>query len=476
MRKKIKDSVTCLLILIIVASVSCDGEIRTRIIEENQRSNEDQIEDFLPDQDSVGATVENSAILDLEPRIDSADVLLLADLEPLLARMESGAIVKRLEIPSEPLRFERPEAVKGIYVNAWAAGSKTRSEHLIDLAMRTEINSFVIDIKDASGYVSHPTRVEMAQQVGADQQIRIRDLLGLLDLLHKNGIYPIARIVVVKDPLLTKSKPELAIQDTAGGVWIDEKGASWANLFEGSVWDYHLSLAEEMIAIGFPEIQWDYIRFPDSPKTHLERASFPNSIGRTKSEAVSGFLDHVGKQIRSEKVAMTADVFGATTSLNYDLGIGQLWEEIVKRVDVVLPMVYPSHYWPGSFNIEKPNHHPYEVVKAALADGLERSSKVREAGSIRPWLQDFSLGMPPYGGPEIRAQIQATYDVGIKEWILWNASSRYSEEGLAPNGGFLDTSEPMMRFNGGLVPISSPILDKDSLEVTLQIDTLVKFQ
>ena len=456
--------------------MSCDGGLRTRDIEEDQSLNEELSAEFSHNQQVGCSTDKNPAIGNREVEKDSATVFSDVDSEPLLARLESGAIVERLEIPKEPLRFDRPEAIKGIYVNAWAAGSKTRSEQLIDLASRTEINSFVVDIKDASGYVSHPTRVEVAQQVGADQQIRIRDLLGLLDRLHTNGIYPIARIVVVKDPLLTKKKPDLAIQDTAGGVWIDEKGVSWANLFEGSVWDYHLSLAEEMIAIGFPEIQWDYIRFPDSPKEHLDRASFPNSLGRTRSEAVGGFLDYVRKQTQSENIAMTADVFGATTSLTYDLGIGQLWEEVVRRVDVVLPMVYPSHYWSGSFNIEEPNYYPYEVVKAALGDGVERSSKVADAGSIRPWLQDFSLGSPLYGGPEIRAQIQATYDVGISEWILWNASSRYTEEGLAPQEGFPEGFEPMMRFNGSIVPVSSRLMDEDSLGVMMREDTLASTQ
>ncbi|MEO2158158.1 MAG: putative glycoside hydrolase [bacterium] len=476
MSEKIRHSVTCVLIFITVISVSCDRGLHTRDIEKTQSFNEDQREDVFHNQQVECPTDKDPVIGERGAGKDSVNVFPDVESEPLVARMESGAIVERLEIPKEPLRFEKPAAVKGIYVNAWAAGSKTKSEQLIDLASRTEINTFVVDIKDASGYVSHPTRVEAAHQMGADQQIRITDLLGLLDRLHTNGIYPIARIVVVKDPLLTKKKPELAIQDTAGGVWIDEKGASWANLFEGLVWDYHLSLAKEMIAIGFPEIQWDYIRFPDSPKEHLERASFPNSLGRTRSEAVSGFLDHVRKQTQSEQVAMTADVFGATTSLNYDLGIGQLWEEVVRRVDVVLPMVYPSHYWSGSFNIEEPNQYPYEVVKAALGDGLERSSKVVNAGSIRPWLQDFSLGAPPYGGPEIRAQIQATYDAGINEWILWNAASRYTEEGLVPQEGFPEGFEPMMRFNGSVVPVSSRLMDKDSLAAVMQEDTLARPQ
>ena len=422
---------------------------------------------YLPDNKAL----EQEAIVE-----DFPDQSTVSQEKTYLARMESGAVVERLEIPEKPLRFERPEMVRGIYVNAWAAGSTTRSEQLIDLANRTEINTFVLDIKDASGYISHATRVKMAQEMGADQQIRIRDLLGLLDRLHRNGIYPIARIVVVKDPLLTSNKPELAIQDTTGGVWVDERGGSWANLHEELVWGYHWHLAEEMIAVGFPEIQWDYIRFPDSPPEHLERADFSNSEGKTKSEAVSGFLDHVKEQAEGKEVTITADVFGATTSLNYDLGIGQLWEEVVGRVDVVLPMVYPSHYWSGSFNIDEPNHHPYEVVKAALRDGLERSGKVQDPGSIRPWLQDFSLGEPTYGPAEVRAQIQASYDVGINEWILWNAASRYTEQGLAPEEGFPDGFEPMIRFNGDVVPVSKRVIEVQSSDSTIQIDTLQKPQ
>ena len=130
----------------------------------------------------------------------------------------------RLVPPEEPLEFLRPDAVKGIYLNAWAAGSSTRSQALIDLATRTEVNAFVIDLKDASGYVSYPTQVMTAREVGADQEIRIRDLVGLLERLQAAGIYPIARIVMVKDPLLIRARPEWAVQDSGGGVWVDSIG------------------------------------------------------------------------------------------------------------------------------------------------------------------------------------------------------------------------------------------------------------
>ena len=362
--------------------------------------------------------------------------------------------------PPHP-RFPEPEHVRGIYLNAWAAGSTERLEALLELARRTEINTFVIDIKDATGYVSHPTSVPLAREIGATEEVRIRDLPALLDRLEEEGIYPIARIVIVKDPLLVAARPELAVQDTAGGVWVDSKGIVWLNLFDERVWEYHLELAREVAEAGFPEIQWDYVRFPDAPRSDLERAVFPGGEGLRRVDAVRGFLAYSRERLAELGVRSTADVFGIATSASRDVGIGQLWESFIDVVDVALPMVYPSHYWQGSFGIDTPNAHPYEVVRRALEDALRRSEAVEGAGRTRPWLQDFSLGQPPYGAPEVRAQIQAAYDVGIREWILWNPSSRYTEEALAPAEGF--PWSPLMRLAGRLVPVEERLAVLDSV-------------
>ena len=370
------------------------------------------------------------------------------------ARTGAGGSVPRLVLPEEPLDFVRPDAVKGIYLNAWAAGSGTRSQVLIDLATRTEVNTFVIDLKDASGYVSHPTAVMTAREAGADQEIRIRDLPGLLERLHEASIYPIARIVVVKDPLLIRARPEWAVQDSAGGVWVDSRGLVWANLHDQRVWEYHVELAKEAAAVGFPEIQWDYVRFADAPQEDLDRAVFPGAEGRRRRDAVEAFLEYARAELEESGVVMTLDVFGATTSAETDVGIGQYWERFIGSVDVALPMVYPSHYWAGSFRVDDPNGHPYEIVRASLLSGLRRSEALEGAGTIRPWLQDFTLGAPRYEAPEVRAQIQAAYDVGIDEWVLWNPSSRFTEDALAPADGYPWGVEPVIRVGGRIVPVS----------------------
>ena len=362
--------------------------------------------------------------------------------------------------------FMRPEKVRGLYVNSWSAGSRRRLAALTALAERTEINSFVIDIKDASGYVSHPSQVSLAQDIGATGEIRIPSLAYLLGKLEEAEIYPIARIVIVKDPLLTAARPDLAVQDTAGGVWIDGKGIVWLNPYQREVWDYHIALAREVAAWGFPEIQWDYVRFPDAPASEIGRTHFPGGDGQPKAEAIRDFLAYSRDALADMGVRVTADVFGVTTSATRDVGIGQVWESFIDVVDVALPMVYPSHYWKGSFGIDTPNAYPYEIVRSALEDAQRRSAAMPEAGSTRPWLQDFTLGQPPYGAAEVRAQIQATYDVGIGEWILWNPGSRYTEEALEPVGGFVD--EPLMRIANEIIPVSRRYELYDTVTVVVE--------
>jgi len=351
-------------------------------------------------------------------------------------------------------RFPRPRYVRGIYLNAWTAGSRGRRARLMEMVRRTELNTVVIDIKDASGYVSHDSGVPIAREIGATGEIRIRDLPVLLEGLQEAGIYPIARIVVAKDPILAEGYPELAIQDSAGGVWVDDKGVKWLNLFHPAVWEYHVQLAQEMIEAGFPEIQWDYVRFPDAPESLLARAVYPLRDGRAKTLAVRDFLRYSREALGAEGARVTADVFGVTTSYSRDVGIGQLWESFIDQVDVALPMVYPSHYWTGSFGFSEPNAYPYEIVRQALRDAVRRSSLVEGAGATRPWLQDFTLGDPGYGAPEVRAQIQAAYDAGIQEWILWNPGSRYTEAALIPARGLPSWLEPVMRVGGEVVAVS----------------------
>jgi len=332
-------------------------------------------------------------------------------------------------------RVPKPDAVRGIYVGSWSAGSARRIESLIQLADQTEINAFVVDIKEALGEVSYRTGVPLARQVGADRNPAIADMGALVARLRDHDIYPIARIVVFKDPLLAQARPEWSIRRNDGSLWADDKGVHWVDPFNRDVWDYNIELAREAIALGFSEVQWDYVRFPDVPGSYLRDAVYPAREGQTMATGIREFIVYSRERLADLDVPITADVFGVTTSAQGDVGIGQLWEKLSDVTDVLLPMVYPSHYPRGTWGHPVPNAAPYQVVKRALDAGVRRSEAIPGAATIRPWLQAFTMGQPPYGPREIRAQIQATYDAGLTEWILWSPSVRYPREAFASPDG-----------------------------------------
>ena len=417
---------------------------------------------------SVPPVEETPSVVAEEPAVESAaaEAGLLPEADSLIADPADGT-------STAPERtfflFPRPEHVRGIYVNSWSAGSRRRMAALIDLARRTEVNTFVIDIKDATGYVSHPSAVPLAREIGATGDLRIPSLPWLLGKLEEAGIYPIARIVIVKDPVLAAARPELAVQDTAGGAWADNTGTVWLNPFNREVWDYHIDLAREVAAMGIPEIQWDYVRFPDAPASVLARAHYPGREERSRTDAIRAFLAYSRAALSELGAEVTADVFGVTTSAARDVGIGQVWESFIDVVDAALPMVYPSHYWKGSFGYEEPNSYPYEIVRNALEDAVERSAALKDAGATRPWLQDFTLGSPRYEAPEVRAQIQAAYDAGIDEWVLWNPGSRYTEAALEPVEGFVE--EPLVRIANEIVPVSRRFELFDTAALVVEADS-----
>ena len=194
-------------------------------------------------------------------------------------------------VPAEA-RVPKPDAVRGIYLNAWAAGSRGRRGALIELAEATEINSFVIDVKDATGYVSYRTRSELAREIGADGEIRIGNIRAVLDELRERGIYPIARIVVFKDPLLAERRPDLAIQRADGMIWVDHHGEKWVDPYNREIWDYAIELAREAVELGFSEVQWDYVRFPDVPQSYMREAVYPARQDRTRVQAIREFLSY----------------------------------------------------------------------------------------------------------------------------------------------------------------------------------------
>jgi hypothetical protein len=330
-------------------------------------------------------------------------------------------------------QFTRPGAVKALYVNAWAFGS-SRLWQLVRLVDSTDVNALVVDVKDDTGCMLYRSNVPTARAIGADQCARTNDVQLRLDTLHAHGIYAIARIVVAKDPLLAERKPSWSVRARGGGLWRDRIGSAWVDAYNDSVWVYAAELAREAVGLGFGEVQFDYVRLPDEPRARMATAIFPaRREGESARDVVRRQVRLLAALVRPLGVPVTFDVFGLTATVTGDLGVGQVWEDFVDVADVVLPMVYPSHYTRGAFGFQSPNAHPYSVVRLALADALARTGS-QGAAQIRPYLQAFTLGrrLPRYTPAEIQAQIRATQDAGIDSWVLWNPRSVYQRAALPP--------------------------------------------
>jgi hypothetical protein len=351
-----------------------------------------------------------------------------------LAELVPTAAPTPLNLPPPPVG-RPPAVVHGIYLNAWVFGS-SRFWDLLKLADSTEVNSFVIDVKDGTGYVTYRSNVPLAVEIGANGRIRAPDVRQRLAALEARGIHPVARIVVAKDPLLARHKPGWAIHDVNGGLWHDRQGDAWVDAYQDSVWMYAADLAREAVLLGFAEIQFDYLRFPDEPRSLLDRAVFPaKHPGESPRDAVRRNVALMRRRTVDLGVPFTLDLFGLTTSAVGDLGIGQVWTDLAPLADVLLPMVYPSHYRRGSFGIPFPNAQPYATVRRALEDGIRRNADVHPAPEIRPYLQAFSIFHVRYTAAEIRAQIRAAEELGIDGWVLWDARGVYPAAALVPRGG-----------------------------------------
>lgn len=353
--------------------------------------------------------------------------------------VEGGVVVKKAgyreatadEIPDD-MHFDAaltPWIVKSLYATALTVTNDDVWNGLLATADATEVNAIVVDLKDSSGQVFYDTKVQMVHDIGAVNPLF--DVQALLEQMHEHDLYTIARIVVFEDPILAANRNDLAIHDsTTGGLWKTWDGLAWVNAHQREVWQYNIDLAVEAASLGFDEVQLDYIRFPTDGL--LENADYGDEFGdETRSEAISGFLQQMQAALAPTGAYLAVDIFGFTLWEESDGGIGQQLESIEPYVDVICPMIYPSHFSPGEMGFDIPNDHPYEVILWSLQSGAERIGD--KGHKLRPWLQDFSYGEGiEYGVAELQAQIQATEDFGASGWLVWNAANVYHTDAFDP--------------------------------------------
>ncbi|OAT83176.1 GTP-binding protein [Bacillus sp. MKU004] len=352
--------------------------------------------------------------------------------------------LNKKEIPAAPPRFvydsgytfKYPDAIRGVYVTGHSAGGE-RINKLTNLVDSTDLNAMVIDIKDDNGNLTYePEASSSYADIG---QPYIKDPKSLLDKLEEKQIYPIARVVVFKDTVLANKKPELSYKD-GGQVWKNGRGESFVNPFLKEVWDYNVGIAIEAAKMGFQEIQFDYVRFPEGFEKRDKELEYSTGEYTDKEkdnvqkrvQAVTDFVAYAEEKLKPYGVKVSVDIFGYTATLPEAPGIGQNFSKISEHVDVISSMIYPSH-WTPYFGIAKPDLQPYELVTEYAKLENKKLAELEDPPISRPWLQDFTaswLGSgnyKSYGKAEIEAQIKALNDQGINEFLLWDAGNSYTE-------------------------------------------------
>lgn len=394
------------------------------------------------------------------------------------AETGNGETEAQEETVTEP--FAEKVRVKGIYVTGAMAGT-SNMDNLIALVDRTELNTMVIDVKNDEGRVVYDMDSAFVREIGAVKEY-VSDMPGLIRKCKEHGIYLIARIVAFKDPFLAENRQDLALTDKNGNIFRDKSGLAWVNPYKREVWDYLLEIARQAASVGFDEIQFDYIRF--STDAGMSKVDFgEEALEQDKEDVITEFTIYAAQELHDMGVPLSADVYGVIIDSKLDASIvGQNYYEMAKHLDYISPMVYPSHYGPGNLGLAVPDAQPYETIFRSMktsrkvlagmgreaedmqvsgndisgndvsgnsisenstsgnsmdaADPKELVPNQEIRADVRPWLQDFTAtwvkGHIRYGPEEIRAQIQAVYDAGYEEWILWNASNRYTEGGLLP--------------------------------------------
>lgn len=332
-----------------------------------------------------------------------------------------------LWVKRDPQIDEAP-VIRGIYTTGIIAGHP-RLDELIDLINATDLNAMVIDMKEDKGEITYLTENELMKKMGLPRNY-IRDVPALMARLEENNIYPIARIVVFKDTYLANQRPDLSFLDTDGSVWHNTNKEAYVNPYLKEVWDYNIEIAKEAVAFGFKEIQFDYVRFPEGFETRADRLTF-ESNELSRPEIITEFVKYAREQLNPLGVRVSVDIFGFAASVKSADGIGQDFNDISTYVDVISPMVYPSHYGTGWFGVPVPDLEPYTIINGAMIDTNNKLEEISDLKPIvRPWIQDFTASYLPvfkrYGKEEVEAQIQALYDNGIQEFLLWNASNVYT--------------------------------------------------
>ncbi len=324
-------------------------------------------------------------------------------------------------------------AINGLYANWSVLTTPGALDTLIEIANTTEVNAIVIDVKQDTIYFD--SQVAFFRDAGTVNPIM--DIGEIIAKLRDNDIYAIARLVVFQDPLVANARPDLAVKDVSGGLWVNEMGVAWVSAFNEELWDANIAVATEVIDLGFDEVQYDYVRFPSDGD--LETADFGvDYTAEAREAAITEFMKRSYEAILERGGKLAADLFGFVTIVDDEQYIGQRFSALEPYLDYVCMMIYPSHFSEGNIASAPghPNDYPYETIFESLQRAEENAPGAK--AKFRPWLQDFSYGfngLRDYNADDVRAQIDAAEEFGASGWLLWGDPFNVTVSALKPETG-----------------------------------------
>jgi hypothetical protein len=341
----------------------------------------------------------------------------------------------RREVPTSELTGPTTEIaltpfkVKALYLSSYGLASKKIREAAKEAVKVNNLNALVIDVKGDQGFIPFKVDIPLAEKAGAQKTILFKDMKAVVASLKEQGLYLIARIVVFKDDPLAAAKPEWAVKTKGGGVFRDRERLRWIDPFLKGAWDYNIAIAKAAAEVGFDEVQFDYVRFPDNRAVGFAKPANRDS----RTEAISGFLKAAHLALVPSNVMVAADIFGYVMWNLDDTGIGQTVASALESVDVVCPMLYPSGYQFGIPKYKNPVQNTYEIVYLSLKRAQERTGA--DPLRFRPWIQafrDYAFRGGDFKEERMRIQIKAADTFGASGWMFWNPRNVY------PTGKFAD--------------------------------------
>lgn len=317
-----------------------------------------------------------------------------------------------------------PDKVKALYLNVEFIGEL---DTYLDIADNCGINAFVIDIQDggAIGYDS-PTMQKYSPSAYDSAYNTLAEYQAAVKKIKDAGYYVIGRITAFNDPNMAEDHPEHVIASTATGDPMKIVGMYWPSVYSRFIWQYKVDLALEAVELmGFNEIQFDYVRFPDGTWYYEDwEIDYHNTYNESKAQAVQRFLMYATDRLHAAGVYVSADVFGECAE-DYVCAYGQYWPAISNVVDVISAMPYPDHY--AASGSWLPWEHPYDTMYAFGAKAAERQTETASPAVVRTWIQCYNAIREPYtyyGPTQVADQIEALEDTGnTGGYMTWHGAS-----------------------------------------------------